>query len=991
MDSARWLRISAVFDAVVEASEADRAALLTDLCAGDRDLRNDVEALLAADIHGEFVAAQAADMRALAAATWMRDQDVAAAEGTLIGAWRVVREIGRGGMGVVLLVDRADGQYEQRAALKLIKRGMDSEAVVARFLRERQILARLSHPNIARLLDGGLSADGRSYLVMEYIEGAPLLHYCAQHQLGLSARIHCVLQICAALQFAHRQLVVHLDIKPSNVLVTESGEVRLLDFGIARLLGSNLADAVTEPERLHGPLTPAYAAPEQLRGEPVSTATDIYSLGCLIYELLVGQLPFDASAVVNHDASCKAPNRTQPEAPSRAMLSGADTNTLVAARSLRGDLDVIVLKAMQPEPERRYVTVEALAQDLRNHLQGRPIAARRDSALYRTGKFVRRHRVGVALAAVCVLALLVTTGAALWEAANSRAQARRAEAVTDFVVDIFRVADPRGTPGGNKFSAKDVLDSGAKRLDASLVTQPQLAASLAEVLGKVYLELGEYDRAIALLRRSLRLREDSGQGGGVPADTFAMLARAQYEKGDYAAALLSAKQALDGHRVQGKAASPAIAKDLALHGEIARRQGDFPNAELLLQQALATSRATLVAPHAQIAAQLNQLATLYSDMHRLPDGIALTKEALAMFRSLYGENHLDVAENLVNLAVFNMQSGRVAEALPSFDEAIAIYRRLLPADHPMLAEALAGNARAFDRLGRYREAEPLYLEALAMQRRVLGNQHPALAATLNNLAVLHFHEDDYAGSADYSRQAMAIWAAQGKPEHPFALISKSHLAVAVRESGDLVQAEQIGREVLDARRRLPGENHLAVSLSLDDLGVTLRLSGHAGEAVALQRQARDMRANVPGLPPMESAIAQVQYGLSESAAGDQAAARQDVEAALAALNKLKLPDQTRIASALIAKAQIALARHDVATGCIAARQALDLRLPEEAASSWRHADAQSVYGECLAARGQTSQARYQLQSALATLERVRGVDHWMTRAVSENLRALPKA
>ncbi len=867
MDAERWNRISRIFDSALEVPEGDRSALVHRLCASDDEIR-EVEALLAADALGDRFDEKTYALRVAAATAWTREHDAASPAGTMIGNWRVCREIGRGGMGVVLLVERADGQFDQSAALKLIKRGMDSEAVIARFVRERQILARLSHPNIARLLDGGLSQDGRSYFVMEYVEGEPLIEYCAKRRLGLRARIECALQVCSALQFAHRQLVVHLDVKPSNVLVTEEGDVKLLDFGIARLLGGDNTLAVTGTGNArNAPLTLAYAAPEQLRGEPVSTATDVYSFGCLLFELLTGRRPLELDDAASPDAVRDALQRSQRDSPSKAAASAP--NAPVPSQSLRGDLDTIVMKALQREPERRYATIETLAQDLRNFLRGHPISARRDSALYRTGKFVSRHRVVVAFAAAALTALLAATSFALWEAASAREETRRAETVTDFLVDIFRVADPRGSPGGAKLSAKDVLDSGAKRLETGLDNYPMLASSLAEVMGRIYQELGENDRAIALLQRSLQIRGVNNAGDVAYADTLSMLGRAQYEKGDYAGALQSVGHALDAHRKQAGNSSPMIASDLALQGEIARRQGDFPAAERFLQQALAMSRTTLVPPHAQIAAQLNELAALYSDMDRLPDGIRLTDEALAMFRSLYGENHLDVAENLVNLAVFRMQTGQVAEALPLFDEATTIYRRLLPPDHPMLAEALSGHARAFDRLGRYGEAEPLYLEALAMQRRVLGNQHPGLAATLNNLAVLHLHQDQYAEAADFSRQAMAIWAAQGKPEHPFALISKAHLAVALRELGDLAAAERVTGEVLASRRRQLGEKNRAVAMSLDDLGLVMRLSGHAQLAVTQQAEAQAMRVGLTDVPPIETATARVQYALSESAAGDQ--------------------------------------------------------------------------------------------------------------------------
>ena len=396
MNAERWRRISSVFDQLCEIPAAERTALLEQCCGNDVELRRDVISLLEADAAGSALDEHVPKLRIAVAADWARDSEAPPA-GANIGCWQVQRELGRGGMGVVMLAERIDGQFEQLVALKLIKRGMDSEAVLVRFLRERQILARLSHPNIARLLDGGLSADGRPYFVMEYVEGAPLVEYCTANSLGLRARLDCVLQICAALQFAHRQLVVHLDIKPSNVIVTKAGEVKLLDFGIAKLLGESPAEPPlhtrTQAQR---PFTAGYASPEQLLGEPVSTATDVYGIGCLLYELLTGHRANGDAA--SPEEARQALARGEPLAPSKA----AGTTRAVpgiSPRRLRGDFDTIVLKALKREPERRYPTVEALAEDLRRCLDEHPIAARRDTLLYRTGKFVTRNPIGVALAA----------------------------------------------------------------------------------------------------------------------------------------------------------------------------------------------------------------------------------------------------------------------------------------------------------------------------------------------------------------------------------------------------------------------------------------------------------------------------------------------------------------------------------------------------------------------------------------------------------------
>ncbi|HET7064273.1 MAG TPA: serine/threonine-protein kinase [Rudaea sp.] len=987
MDTQRWQRVSAIFDEAVDVPDDLRAALLDQLCCGDAVVRMDVEALLAADAAAIRFDRGMVSARSAVIADWAENDDGQSVRaGDRVGPWRLIEELGRGGMGVVWLAERADGQFEQRAALKLIKRGMDSEVVLARFLRERQILARLEHPHIARLLDGGIAADGRPYFAMEFVAGEPLLRYCAERGLKLEERISLFLDICAAVQFAHRQLVVHRDLKPSNVLIGADGSAKLLDFGIAKLLGAEVGGATQTSEIKDRPLTPAYASPEQLSGAPISTATDVYTLGAILYELLTGQRPHDLSDAPTSDEIRRLLETTAPPAPSRRATGDAP----VAARRLRGDLDTIVLTALKREPERRYATVDALAADLRSYLGGRPIAARRDSVVYRTSKFAIRHRLAMALVSLAVMGLLGTTALALWEASRAREQARQAETVTGFLIDTFRVADPKGAPGGAKLSAVDVLDAGARRLEAQLSTQPELASRFAGVLGAIFLELGQYDRAIALLERSLDLLHASANDP-VRASTLAQLARAQYEKGDYAAAEKNIDVALTAHRASDGTSNATVALDLALQGQIARRQGDFKKAEPLLQQALSMAQASLKAPDAKIAANFNELAVLYSDMHRIDEGAALTEEALAMFRALYGENHLDVAENLINLGSFRMQSGHVEEALPPLEQAIAIYRRLLPTDHPLLATALVNHARALDRLGRYADAEPQYLEALAMQRRVLGEQHPDVAATLNNLAVLHLHLDDFAGGADYSRQALAIWLAQGKPEHPFALGSKANLSVALRESGDLAESERLIREVLDARRTQLGEKHFLVSFTMDQLGIVLRLAGRPAEAVEQHRQAQAMREDATGMPVLESAAARVHYAAALAASGDLPGARIQVDNAVNVLAAIKPANPEQLANALLAQARIALAQLDVDGGCASATQALGLRPPDNPKTGWRHAEALAVHGQCLAVRSEFVGARTDLQGALVALQRVRGTDHWMTRPVREALRALPKA
>ncbi|MFI4954228.1 MAG: serine/threonine-protein kinase, partial [Burkholderiales bacterium] len=465
MDTQRWQRIGAIFDEMVEAPADARAGLLDRLCGNDIQLRREVEALLVADGAADRFDRGVDSARNAAVVDWANNDDVEAVRaGDRVGPWQLIAELGRGGMGVVWLAERADGQFEQRAALKLIKRGMDSAAVLARFRRERQILARLEHPHIARLLDGGIADDGLPYFAMEYVQGLPLLRYAAQKNLGLEERIRLFLDICSAVQFAHRQLVVHLDLKPSNVLVTADGTAKLLDFGIAKLFSAEIDDATWTGDGQNRPLTPAYAAPEQLGGAAVSTATDVYALGAILYELLTSRRPHDLGDAPTREEIRKLLEATSPPLPSKR----APIDAPVPAKRLRGDLDTVVLTALKREPERRYATVYALVVDLRSYLDGRPIAARRDSVVYRSGKFLGRHRLGAALTGIALVGLFATAIAALWEAGRAREQARQAETVTGFLIDIFRVADPKGAPGGARLSAVDVLDAGAQRVDAQL-------------------------------------------------------------------------------------------------------------------------------------------------------------------------------------------------------------------------------------------------------------------------------------------------------------------------------------------------------------------------------------------------------------------------------------------------------------------------------------------------------------------------------------------
>ena len=550
---AAWPRLDALLDRLLDLPEAEARSELARLSAEEEPLHARLEAALtAAHAESGLLGRSAAESWAPLLVDGMTEPSSASiAPGARLGAWQVEGELGRGGMGAVFAVRRADGAYELHAALKLLSASADEPAARERFLRERQILARLEHPAIARLLDGGVAPDGRPWLVLERVDGATITNFCDQHQLGLEKRLSLFAQVLGAVDFAHRNLVVHRDLKPSNILVTEAGEVKLLDFGIAKLLGEPV-DGEQTSTRLGGPLTPQYAAPEQVMGGAITTATDVYALGLVLYELLSGARPYRVTA----DSALaleRAIVDTQPEALSAAARGGAPAAAARAttperlAKSLAGDLDAIVGKALAKQPGARYGSVEALARDIENHLAGRPIEARADALAARILKFVRRHKVGAAasaaLAATLVGALLALGYA--WVQSRARlAEAERAEAIQTFLLGLFSEVDPERALG-REIPLREVVDRGAERLATELGEQPRTRAELLLTLGILYRKLAVYEPAERLLAEAVLLtRREYGAGSRETARALVAQADLRYWRDDYEGALALHREAL---------------------------------------------------------------------------------------------------------------------------------------------------------------------------------------------------------------------------------------------------------------------------------------------------------------------------------------------------------------------------------------------------------------------------------------------------------------
>ena len=510
-----------MFEQVRELSESERPAFLTKTCDGDEELRREVESLLASEAKaGEFI-----DRRSLFfSAETLPETGVSVPTGQLIGHYRVLREIGRGGMGAVYLAERADRQYEKQVAIKLIKRGMDTDSVLRHFWNERQILAGFDHPNIARLFDGGMTEDGLPYFVMEFVEGVPITKYCEERALPISDRLQLFREVCAAVSYAHRHLVIHRDIKPSNILLTNEGVPKLLDFGIAKILQAEGEAATIATATGFGVMTPEYASPEQLAGRAVTTASDVYSLGMVLYELLTGRHPYRLESRSPHEIA-RAITEQEPTKPSTAIAKAENSKFEIRnSKFLKGDLDNITLMALRKEPERRYQSVEQFSEDIRRHLEALPVRAGKDTLSYRAAKFVSRNRALTASAALVVVSLVGGLFATTWQAQRASAEKLRAERRFNDVRQLahsvlFDYYDAiKGLPGATRARQRLVNDALTylDSLAAEAAGDPRLQRELAtayervgDVRGEIYsANLGDTAGALDSYQKALRIREE---------------------------------------------------------------------------------------------------------------------------------------------------------------------------------------------------------------------------------------------------------------------------------------------------------------------------------------------------------------------------------------------------------------------------------------------------------------------------------------------------
>ena len=743
MNPHRWQQAKQVLNEALDQAPAEQTAFISRACADDLDLRHEVESLLRAHHRADgFIETPVVDD-----VFRLVDSDQQEIPGgRRIGQYQVIRKLGDGGMGAVYLAARADDQFQKQVAIKVVRFGLDNQFVINRFLSERQILANLEHPNIARLIDGGTTEAGLPYLVMEYIEGLPIDEYCECLALATVERLNLFRTVCSAVQYAHLHLVIHRDIKPSNVIVTTEGVPKLLDFGIAKLLDhESLGQGDGKTTTLMRLMTPEYASPEQVRGDNVTTATDIYSLGAVLYELLTGQRPHRLKSRSTEEM-VRAICNEEPDKPSRAVTlrdtdAKGEPNAKTTSRNaklLSGDLDNIVLMALRKEPERRYESAAQFAADIQRHLDGLPVIARKDTFTYRAGKFVQRNRVAVAAAALVFLSLLAGIVATTWQARAAARQARlaeeqraKAQSINAVLEQLLNYSNPvlnSSGKGGHETTMTEMLDEAAKRLDSpEFANQPAVRAELERILGSSYYGQGRYIPGRQHMGQYVVLEQQLyGENHPRALEASAAWASLLFMKGEMIESEKLFRQILPLTRIEqrkGNIKAENLFDELVNFAYLRRTQGDSTEAESLFREALSLD--SQIPPESRYSLGITQstLASTLADQGRFDEALETARAAVANSRLRGDTERPDFGFSLTILGGFLTDKGNYVEADTCLRDGETIFRRLLQPTHLWLGDVLRNEAISFYRQERLEEANIKVNEAIKIYLESFGEHY----------------------------------------------------------------------------------------------------------------------------------------------------------------------------------------------------------------------------------------------------------------------------
>jgi non-specific serine/threonine protein kinase/serine/threonine-protein kinase len=759
-----------------------------------------------------------------------------------IGPYRLLQKVGEGGMGEVWLAEQSE-PIRRRVALKLIKAGMDTKQVVARFEAERQALALMDHPSIAKVFDAGETPRGLPYFVMEYVQGEPISTYCDRQRLTTVERLQLFLAVCEGVQHAHQKGIIHRDLKPSNVLVTEVGDKavpKIIDFGVAKATAQRLTERTmfTELGAMIG--TPEYMSPEQaeLTGLDVDTRTDVYALGVILYELLTGALPFDSKELRQHGFSeiQRRIREVEPPRPSARVSTLGDrasesararrTEPAPLARHLKGDLDWITMKALEKDRTRRYGSPNELAADIGRHLDHQPVLAGPPSTTYRIGKFVRRHRFGVAAATIVVVALIGFGVTMAVQARRIAKERNRAERVSEFLVSLFTVSDP-DEARGNALTAREILDNGAARLDKELASEPEVQGQLFRTIGRVYRNLGLYPKAEPLLNRSVEIRRRL-LGPDHP-DTL---------------------QSMDSLAVFYKQA------------------GRYDEAEKLQAETAAGRRRVLGADHLDTLDSMNELAVVYESQGRFPESEKLYNDVLTARRRVLSQDDPKLFESLDCVASANQNLGRYEEAEKLYVEEVTGRTRVQGSDHPSTLWAMNNLGNVYMQQKRYDKAEAIHLKTLELRRRVLGNDHPRTLASMGNLSQVYIAEGRNEEAEKLVHETLEIDRRVLGAEHRNTLDDMNTLARVSFALGRKDEAERLYQETLRTQSRVLGPEHPETLATMKDLADAYTQEGRIDDAerlltTAVQGMRRVLGENHPDTVAAVTDLADLRAKLSK--------------------------------------------------------------------------------------------------------------------------------
>jgi serine/threonine protein kinase len=813
MITERSQRVEALFASAVELEPGRRAAFLDAECANDPALRAEVESLLAADERaGHFIEEPVLEIMAAAQSNEPAESESEPEHGRCMGPYRLIREIGHGGMGEVYLAARADDQYHKQVAIKLVRRGMDTDAIIRRFRHERQILASLDHPNIARLLDGGATDDGLPWLALEYIAGEPIDAYCDRNRLSITEQLRLFREVCAAVHYAHQNLVIHRDLKPSNILVTANGAPKLLDFGIAKILNPELrgqtADQTLSVMRL---MTPSYASPEQVKGETITTASDVYSLGVILYELLTGHRPYHITNNLPHEIEriiCEVePTRpslvvTRPETVTNEGAKATITPEEVSRarndqperlrRRLAGDLDNIVLMALRKGPQRRYSSVEQFSEDIRRHLDGLPVTASRDTFAYRSAKFVGRNKTLVTTATLAVLLLVGVTILALWWAALARRESNKAQSVNGFLWRLVHHANPNhdgdGHGKGPDVTLLDAIRSLENQIDSDFSNQPDVRLDLHHMLGQMWYLRGEYDSAEPHLRSTMELARQI-QGESHPRfiqNLYKLGLIAEQRNGNNTRSIEMIRRSVEMMRLYEpeNGALPYMLSDL---GEVLGYEGIYGEAE-------------------QVTIQAREM----------------------LLKIMGNEDNLPVAFISYRLGKIYLGKGEIERAEAHFRDHLERLRRIPNAKQEAGEPTYLLGVIDYTR-GNYSEAEKSLGEAERLYNHYLGRNFPLIAEILYYLSSIHCLQENYPLAEAEARRALQINRLH-RPDHPITVTSIGLLSKVLIRAGRPTQAVPYLHEVMEKLKAAPVRTNRKWFASASILGECLTLLKRYDEA-----------------------------------------------------------------------------------------------------------------------------------------------------------------